>query len=97
MKNYEVIHLDNGLGQLSQVKLTGSVKFRLFYNKKQTEAAYDLISKSLEGIESEEERTAILNEEQEIDLKRIKASELEQIELSLQDIAALEVILDFDS
>lgn len=92
LKNYELIGLNNALGELASEKLVGSFKFKLFKNKLKLEDAILPVSKSLQD-ESNEGAEEILDLEQEIDLELILESDLEQVPTTLKQLNALKPIL----
>lgn len=92
LKNYELIGLNNALGELASEKLVGSFKFKLFKNKLKLEDSILPVSKSLQD-ESNEGVEEILDLEQEIDLELILESDLEQVPTTLKQLNALKPIL----
>lgn len=92
LKNYELIGLNNALGELASEKLVGSFKFKLFKNKLKLEDAILPVSKSLQD-ESNKGVEEILDLEQEIDLELILESDLEQVPTTLKQLNALKPIL----
>ena len=91
LKNYELIGLNNALGELASEKLVGSFKFKLFKNKLKLEDAILPVSKSLQD-ESNKGVEEILDLEQEIDLELILESDLEQVPTTLKQLNALKPI-----
>ena len=95
LKNYEIINMDNALGELVNEKLVGRFKFKLFKIKAETEKLTSVVWLSLEGVEDETERLEILNEEQEFSVSdKLTVEELESLPLSLKQIGALQSIID---
>ena len=95
MKNYELINMDNALGELVNEKLVGRFKFKLFKIKAETERLASVVWQSLDGVEDETERLEILNEEQEFSVSdKLTVEELESLPLSMKQIGALQSIID---
>ena len=95
MKNYEIVNMDNALGELVNEKLVGRFKFKLFKIKAETERLASVVWQSLDGVEDETERLEILNEEQEFSVSdKLTVEELESLPLSLKQIGALQSIID---
>ena len=95
MKNYEIANINNALSGLVEQKLTGKLKFKLFKVKRECEQAVDLLSQTMEGVDSQEEQMEILNEEQDIQLDKFTMDELEGLPLSMRDIGNLAPVIDF--
>nr|DAX91813.1 MAG TPA: hypothetical protein [Caudoviricetes sp.] len=71
--------------------------FKLFKIKKKVEDEVILIKESLKGKEdNDKEVEEVLELENEIDIEKIKASELEELKLSIEDVFLLEKIIDFE-
>lgn len=95
MKNYEISNANFALGQLLDEPLKGRFKFKVFNAKSTLEKANEVIVESLDGVTDEEEREEILQEEQEVNIDKFTEEELEQIDLSLRQIAMLKPIIQF--
>ena len=96
MKNYEISNVNYVLSQLLDEPLKGKFKFKVFSVKSELEKKVEVISKALEGVENESEREEILQEEQEVSIDKFTEEELEQIDLSLRQIAMLKPIIKFE-
>ena len=96
MKNYEVSNANYVLGQLIDAPLKGKFKFKVFNVKSELEKKAEVIAKALEGVEDEAEQEEILNEEQEISIDKFTEEELEQIDLSIRQIAMLKPLIEFE-
>lgn len=95
MKNYEIANINNALSSLVDQKLTGRLKFKLFKVKRACEQALDLVYKTMEGVDDDDERLEILNEEQELKIDKFTLDELESLPLSMKDIGNLSAVIDF--
>ena len=93
MKNYEISNANYVLSQLIDEPLKGKFKFKVFNVKAELEKKVEVITKSLEGVEDESEREEILQEEQEVNIDKFTEDELEQIDLSIRQIAMLKPII----
>ena len=96
MKNYEISNANYVLSQLLDEPLKGKFKFKVFNVKSELEKKVEVITKSLEDVEDESEREEILQEEQEVNIDKFTESELENIDLSLRQIAMLKPIIQFE-
>lgn len=96
MKNYEISNANYVLGQLLDEPLKGKFKFKVFNVKSELEKKAEIIGKALEGVEDKAEQEEILQEEQEISIDKFTEEELEQIDLSLRQIAMLKPIIQFE-
>ena len=95
LKNIQLIHINNTLSELVDLKITGRFKFKLFKLKVAFENALDPVYLSVQDanqLETEE----ILNEEQEIDIEKLAIDDLEPLELSIKQLGALEIIIDME-
>ena len=95
MKNYEVSNANYVLGQLIDAPLKGKFKFKVFNIKSILEKKVEVIAKALDGVEDEDEREEIMNEEQEISIDKFTEGELEQIDLSIRQLAMLKPIIEW--
>lgn len=96
MKNYEISNANYVLGQLLDEPLKGKFKFKVFNVKSELEKKAEVIAKALDGVEDEHEREEIMNEEQDINVNKFTTDELENIDLSLRQIAMLKPIIQFE-
>jgi len=96
MKNYEISNANYVLGQLLDEPLKGKFKFKVFNVKSELEKRVEVITKSLEDVGDEREREEILQEEQEVNIDKFTEDELEQIDLSIRQIAMLKPIIQFE-
>ena len=96
MKNYEISNANYVLSQLLDEPLKGKFKFKVFNVKAELEKKVEVITKSLEDVEDESEREEILHEEQEINIDKFTEEELEQIDLTLRQIAMLKPMIKFE-
>ena len=96
MKNYEINNVNYVLGEFSEQPLKGKFKFKVFKVKSELEKKVEVINKTLEGVDDEKEREEILLEEQEVEIDKFTEDELEQIDLSIRQIAMLQPIIQFE-
>ena len=96
MKNYEISNANYALSQLLEEPLKGRFKFKVFNAKSTLEKMNEVIIESLDGVTDEEEREEILQEKQEVNIDKFTEEELEQIDLSLRQIAMLKPIIQFE-
>ena len=96
MKNYEISNANYVLSQLLDEPLKGKFKFKVFNVKSELEKKAEVIAKTLEGVEDESERKEILQEEQGVNIDKFTEEELEQIDLSIRQIAMLKPIIQFE-
>lgn len=97
LKNKEIYNTNGILNNLFENKLSSKLAFKLYKIKKKIEDEVIIIQESLKGKEeNEKEIDEVLNMENEIDIEKIKASELEELKLSMQDVFYLEAIIDFE-
>lgn len=95
--NKEIFEINIALNQIIENKISGRLAFKLFKIKKLVEDEVVLVQKSLEGKEDDDKEVEeVLGLENEIDIEKIKASELEELKLSVQDVFLLEKIIDFE-
>lgn len=91
--NKEIFEINKALNNIIGSKISAMLAFKLFKIKKKVEDEVILIKESLKGKEDIEE---VLELENEIDIEKIKASELEELKLSIEDVFLLEKIIDFE-
>ena len=94
MKNYEILNADYVLSQLLDEPLKGKFKFKVFNVKAELEKKAEIVEDVLKDVNSEEERDEILMEEQDVSISKFTEGELEQIDLSLRQIAMLKPIIE---
>ena len=96
MRNYEIYNANYVLGQLLDEPLKGRFKFKVFNVKAELEKKAEVIGQALVGVEDEIERKEIMDEEQEVYIDKLTEEELEQIDLSIRQIAMLKPIIQFE-
>ena len=96
MKNYEISNANYALSQLLDEPLKGKFKFKVFNAKSKLEKMNEVIIQSLDGVTDDEEREEIQQEEQEIHIDKFTEEELEQIDLSIRQIAMLKPLIQFE-
>lgn len=95
--NKEIFEINLALNKIIENKISAKLAFKLFKIKKKIEDEVILIKESLKGKEdNDEEVEEVLELENEIDIEKIKASELEELKLSIEDVFLLEKIIDFE-
>lgn len=95
--NKEIFEINLALSEVTENKIGAKLAFKLFKIKKKVEDEVILIQESLRGKEDDEkEVNSVLSMENEIDLEKINASELEELKLSVKDVFLLEKIIDFE-
>lgn len=93
MKNYEIANINGVLMELLDQPIKGKLKFKLFKLKVELENKLKIVSEALKDVDDEEERTEIINEEQEVSFETFEESDLENLELSIRQLSALQPIL----
>lgn len=97
LTNKQTYWINNLFNQICNKEMNGKLAFKLFKIKKKLENEVGIIQESLKGKEeNEKEVNEVLDMENEIDIEKIKASELEELKLSMQDVFYLEAIIDFE-
>lgn len=97
LKNKDIYNVNGILNNLFENKISSKLVFKLFKIKRKVEDEVIIIQESLKGKEeNEKEVNEVLDMENEIDIEKIKASELEELKLSMQDVFYLESIIDFE-
>lgn len=95
--NKEIFEINLALNKIIDNKISSSLAFKLFKIKKKVEDEVLLIQESLKGKEDKDKEVGeVLSLENEIDIGKIKASELEELKLSIEDVFLLEKIIDFE-
>ena len=85
------------LTKIGKNDISAKLAFKLFKIKKKLEDEAMIINESLKGKEdNDKEIDEVLEIENEIDIEKIKASELEELKLSVEDVFYLEAIIDFE-
>ena len=95
LKNIQLIHINNTLSELVDLKITGRFKFKLFKLKVTLENSLDPVYLAVQGA-NQLETEKILNEEQEVDIEKLAVDDLEPLELSIKQLGALEIIIDME-
>lgn len=97
LTNNDIFNINIALNEIIENKMSAKLAFKLYKIKKKIEDEVILIQKSLEGKgEEEKEIEEVLAMENEIDIEKIRASELEELKLSVKDVFLLEKIIDFE-
>lgn len=95
--NKEIFEINKALNNIIGSKISAMLAFKLFKIKKKIEDEVILIKESLKGKEdNDKEVEEVLGLENEIDIEKIKASELAELKLSIEDVFLLEKIIDFE-
>lgn len=98
LTNNEIWEANLALGKIGKTDISGKLAFKLYKIKKKLEDEAIIINESLKGKEDKkEEIDEVFSIENEIDIEKIKASELEELKLSVEDIFYLEPIIDFEN
>lgn len=96
--NNEIWQANLALGKIGKTDISGKLAFKLFKIKKKLEDEALIMQESLKGKdEDDKEIEEVFSIENEIDIEKIKASELEELKLSVEDIFYLEPIIDFEN
>lgn len=93
--NNDIFLANKALFGLSKEKMPSKVAFRLFKLKKLLEDEVDIMQKSLEG-KSDDDIKEVLEMENEINIDKIKASDLGEVNFSIDDVFSLEKFIDFN-
>lgn len=97
LTNEQIWESNLTLTKISKNEISGKLAFKLFKIKKVLEDEAIIIQESLKGKEdNNEEIDEVFNIENEIAIEKIKASELEELKLSVEDVFYLEAIIDFE-
>lgn len=97
LTNNQIWRVNLALGKIGQNDISGKLAFKLYKIKKKLEDEAVIIQEALKGKEeNQEEIDQVMEMENDIDIEKIKASELEELKLSIQDVFCLESIVDFD-
>lgn len=96
LTNNDIYNINYGLNRVIDTTMSGKLAFKLYKIKKLVEEEVSLVQKSLAGKEdNDKEVEEVLRLENEIDIEKIRASELEEVKLSMEDVFLLEKIIDF--
>lgn len=97
LKNKDIYNVNGTLNILFENKISAKLAFKLFKIKRRIEDEVIIIQESLKGKEEDDNQiNEVFEIENEIDIEKIKASELEELKLSMQDVFYLEAIIDFE-
>ena len=97
LTNNEIWQANLALGKIGKNDISGKLAFKLYKIKKKLEDEALIINESLKGKdEDDKEVQEVMEIENEIDIDKIKVSELEELKLSVQDVFYLEPIIDFE-
>lgn len=98
LTNGQIWDSNLALGKIGKSDISGKLAFKLYKIKKKLEDECFIIHESLEGKdEDDKEVEEVFSIENEIDIEKIKASELEELKLSVEDVFYLEPIIDFEN
>lgn len=98
LTNNEIWEANLALGKIGKTDISGKLAFKLFKIKKKLENECFIIQESLEGKDDKkEEIEEVMGIENNVDIEKIKASELEELKLSVEDVFYLEPIIDFEN
>lgn len=96
LTNNQIWQTNLALGKVGSVDMNAKLAFKLYKIKKKFEDEAAIIRQSLKGKEdNEDEIDEVFEMENEINFEKIKASQLEELKLSVQDVFCLEPIIDF--
>lgn len=97
LKNNQIWQTNLALCKIGNNDVSAKLAFKLYKIKKKFEDEAIIIRQSLQGREkNEKEIDEVFEMENEIEFEKIKASELEELKLSVQDVFCLESIIDFE-
>lgn len=96
LTNREIAGANQGLGSIFDQPLKGKVKFKAFQTKKVLEEAFKVVVDSLQDVDDPDEQEEILDQEQNVNLVLFTQSELEDIDLSLAQLAQLQGIIELE-
>lgn len=99
MTNVKLINADNTLGGLAQQKVNGTLAFKLYRLKQQLEQLVTPVRQTLEDIGYEDQQAPefqeVLQITQEFEpVEKLQSSELENLDLSLTQIAFIADFID---
>lgn len=97
LTNEQIWQTNLALGKIGSNDMNAKLAFKLYKIKKKFQGEATIIRQSLEGKEDDDDQiNEVFEMENEIDFEKIKASELEELKLSVQDVFCLESIIDFE-
>ncbi len=97
LKNEQIYWINSIFNKICNEEMNAKLAFKLFKIKKKLEDEASIIQEALKGKEeNQEEIDQVMKIENEIDIEKLKASELEELKLSMQDVFYLEAIIDFE-
>lgn len=97
LTNEQIWQTNLALAKIGRVDMNAKLAFKLYKIKKNFQGEATIIRQSLEGKEEDDDQiNEVFEMENEIDFEKIKASELEELKLSMQDVFYLEAIIDFE-
>lgn len=95
--NNDIFDINSVLNGIIDNKISAKLAFKLYKIKKKVEDEVIIVKESLKGKEDDKKEIEdVLGLENEVDIMMIKASELEELKLSMQDVFLLEKIIDFE-
>lgn len=93
LTNNEIWQANLALGKIGKNDISGKLAFKLYKIKKKLEDEAMIINESLKGKDNKEVQE-VMEIENNVDIEKIKASELEELKLSVQDVFCLECIIE---
>ena len=98
LTNQQIWEANLTITKIGKKDISGRLAFKIFKIKKKLENEAIIINESLKGKEeNKKEIEEVFSIENEIDIEKIKASELEELKLSVEDVFYLEPIIDFEN
>lgn len=98
LTNNQIWQANLALGKIGKNDISGKLAFKLFKIKKKLQDEALIIHESLKGKdEDDKEVEEVMEIENQIDIEKIKSSELEELKLSVEDVFYLEPIIDFEN
>ena len=94
LTNNQIFAINGVLSELFDEKLTGAFKFKLFKTKAELERAVEIVQKTLEGVDDEEEVKEIAEQTQDLNIESLTEEELEPLPLSMAQLVALQDIIE---
>ena len=94
LTNNQIFAINGVLSELFDEKLTGSFKFKLFKTKAELEKGVEIVQKTLEGVDDEEEVKEIAEQTQDLNIDLLTEEELEPLPLSMAQLVALQDIIE---
>lgn len=97
LTNEQIWQTNLALAKIGSADMDAKLAFKLYKIKKKFQDEAAIIRQSLKGKEEDDNQiNEVFEIENEIDIEKIKASELEELKLSMQDVFYLEAIIDFE-